>query len=35
MDFISTGGGSTLSYIADHTLPGLEVIGLKNEENTD
>lgn len=33
MDFISTGGGSTLSYIANHTLPGLEVIGLKNEED--
>lgn len=33
MDFISTGGGSTLTYIADRTLPGLEVIGLKNEED--
>lgn len=26
MDFISTGGGSTLSYIAARTLPGLEAI---------
>lgn len=35
MDFVSTGGGSTLTYIANHTLPGLEVIGIKNDENTD
>lgn len=35
MDFISTGGGSTLYYIANRTLPGLEVIGIKNEENID
>ncbi len=33
MDFISTGGGSTLTYIADRTLPGLEIIGYKNEED--
>ncbi len=33
MDFISTGGGSTLTYIADRTLPGLEVIGTVNEED--
>lgn len=33
MDFISTGGGSTLTYIANRTLPGLEIIGAKNEED--
>lgn len=27
MDFISTGGGATLSYIANGFLPGLDVIG--------
>ena len=26
MDFISTGGGATLSYIANGTLPGIEAI---------
>lgn len=26
MDFISTGGGASLSYIANRTLPGLEVL---------
>jgi len=35
MDFVSTGGGSTLYYIANHSLPGLDVIGTKNEENID
>lgn len=35
MDFVSTGGGSTLYYIANRTLPGLEVIGIKNEEDID
>ena len=27
--------GSTLYYIANHSLPGLDVIGTKNEENID
>lgn len=31
MDFISTGGGATLSYIADHTLPGLEALEVNDE----
>ena len=26
MDFVSTGGGATLKYLADKTLPGLEVL---------
>ncbi len=30
MDFISTGGGATLTYIAEGTLPGIEV--LKSEQ---
>ena len=34
MDFISTGGGATLTYIAEGTLPGIEA--LKSEqENSD
>ena len=34
MDFISTGGGATLTYIAEGSLPGIEA--LKSEqENTD
>lgn len=31
MDFISTGGGATLKYIAEHTLPGIKAI----EDNTN
>ena len=26
IDFVSTGGGATLKYIADRTLPGLEIL---------
>ena len=33
MDFISTGGGSTLTYIANRTLPGLEAVEDSNEKN--
>lgn len=33
MDFISTGGGATLSYIANHTLPGLEALEVDDEKN--
>ena len=33
MDFISTGGGSTLSYIANRTLPGLEALEDNDEKN--
>jgi len=35
MDFISTGGGATLTYIANHTLPGIEALEVKDEENFD
>ncbi len=37
MDFISTGGGATLAYIADHTLPGIKAIEESNyhEENSN
>lgn len=31
MDFVSTGGGATLQYIADGTLPGIEVVNSSNE----
>lgn len=31
MDFISTGGGSTLTYIANRTLPGLLALEAKDE----
>lgn len=33
MTFISTGGGATLSYIANQTLPGIEAIEESNEKN--
>lgn len=33
MDFISTGGGATLTYIANRTLPGLEALEASNEED--
>ncbi len=33
MDFISTGGGSTLTYIADRTLPGIEALGVQDEKS--
>lgn len=33
MDFISTGGGATLTYIANHTLPGIAAIEVKDEED--
>ncbi len=35
MNFISTGGGATLTYIANHTLPGIDALEVKDEENTD
>lgn len=35
MDFISTGGGATLSYIADETLVGLKAVEESNEKNFD
>lgn len=31
VDFVSTGGGATLKYIADETLPGIEAIEKSNE----
>lgn len=33
MDFISTGGGATLTYIANRTLPGLEVLEESDEKD--
>lgn len=33
MDFISTGGGATLTYIANHTLVGLEALEVNDETN--
>lgn len=35
MDFISTGGGASLSYIANKTLPGLEAIEIKDIAETE
>lgn len=35
MDFISTGGGSTLTYIANRTLPGLEALETECETEED
>lgn len=35
MDFISTGGGATLSFIANRTLPGLEILRVADEENSN
>lgn len=31
MDFVSTGGGATLQYIADGTLPGIDAVSNSNE----
>lgn len=33
MDFISTGGGATLTYIANRTLPGLEALEESDEKD--
>jgi len=33
LDFISTGGGATLSYIANRTLPGLTALEIDDEED--
>ena len=33
MTFISTGGGATLTYIANQTLPGIEAIEESNEKD--
>lgn len=33
MDFISTGGGATLYYIANRMLPGLKALEVEDEEN--
>lgn len=33
MDFISTGGGATLSYIANHSLPGLDALEVEDEKD--
>lgn len=33
MDFISTGGGATLYYIANRTLPGIDALEVKDEED--
>lgn len=35
MDFISTGGGATLMYIANRTLPGIEALESDDEENSN
>jgi len=35
INFISTGGGATLEYIANGILPGLKAIEESNEKNND
>lgn len=35
MDFISTGGGSTLSFIADHSLPGIDALKINSKKLDD